>query len=59
MEKHEFTHTEANLLPDDHEVNITYNTFWKSLVKKQSGYSRSKDKALFEAKHLMLGISCK
>lgn len=24
-----FTHTEANLLPDDHEVNITYNEFLK------------------------------
>ena len=24
-----FSHTEANLLPDDHEVNITYNTFLK------------------------------
>ncbi len=24
-----FTHTEANLLPDDHEVNITYNDFLK------------------------------
>ena len=22
-----FTHTEANLLPDDHEVNLTYNEF--------------------------------
>ena len=22
-----FTYTEANLLPDDHEVNITYNNF--------------------------------
>ena len=25
-----FTYTEANLLPDDHEVNITYNTFLKT-----------------------------
>ena len=24
-----FTHTEANLLPDDHEVNLTYNNFLK------------------------------
>uniref|UniRef100_UPI00404AF030 efflux RND transporter permease subunit n=1 Tax=Gelidibacter sp. TaxID=2018083 RepID=UPI00404AF030 len=24
-----FSHTEANLLPDDHEVNITYNDFLK------------------------------
>ena len=24
-----FTYTEANLLPDDHEVNITYNNFLK------------------------------
>lgn len=24
-----FTHTEANLLPDDHEINITYNEFLK------------------------------
>ena len=22
-----FTYTEANLLPDDHEVNVTYNEF--------------------------------
>jgi uncharacterized protein len=26
-EKMRFTYTEANLLPDDHEVNIKYNTF--------------------------------
>ena len=25
-----FTYTEANLLPDDHEVNITYNNFLKT-----------------------------
>ena len=25
-----FTYTEANLLPDDHEVNITYNHFLKT-----------------------------
>ena len=24
-----FTYTEANLLPDDHEVNIVYNDFLK------------------------------
>ena len=24
-----FSHTEANLLPDDHKVNITYNAFLK------------------------------
>ena len=27
MKYMQFTHTEANLLPDDHEVNITYNKF--------------------------------
>ena len=26
-DKMRFTYTEANLLPDDHEVNINYNTF--------------------------------
>ena len=26
-EKMRFTYTEANLLPDDHEVNIDYNAF--------------------------------
>ena len=25
-----FTYTEANLLPDDHEVNVTYNNFLKT-----------------------------
>ena len=25
-----FTYTEANLLPDDHEVNVTYNSFLKT-----------------------------
>ncbi|MDB2612967.1 hypothetical protein N9Z00_04330 [Flavobacteriaceae bacterium] len=25
-----FTYTEANLLPDDHEVNINYNNFLKT-----------------------------
>ena len=26
-DKMRFTYTEANLLPDDHEVNLKYNTF--------------------------------
>jgi hypothetical protein len=29
-DKMRFTYTEANLLPDDHEVNINYNTFLKT-----------------------------
>ncbi len=29
MKYMQFTHTEANLLPEDHEVNITYNEFLK------------------------------
>ncbi len=29
MKYMQFTHTEANLLPEDHEVNITYNKFLK------------------------------
>ena len=28
--KMRFTYTEANLLPDDHEVNINYNNFLKT-----------------------------
>ena len=28
--KMRFTYTEANLLPDDHEINITYNAFLKT-----------------------------
>jgi len=28
--KMRFTYTEANLLPDDHEINLTYNAFLKT-----------------------------
>ena len=34
-EKMRFTYTEANLLPDDHEVNINYNNFLRPLETKE------------------------
>ena len=46
-----FTHTEANLLPDDHEVNITYNNFLEIFGEEGNLVILGvKDKALFEAK---------
>lgn len=46
-----FTHTEANLLPDDHEVNITYNNFLEIFGEEGNLVIIGvKDNALFKAK---------
>ena len=46
-----FTHTEANLLPDDHEVNITYNHFLEIFGEEGNLVVIGvKDNALFKAK---------
>lgn len=46
-----FTHTEANLLPDDHEVNITYNNFLEIFGEEGNLVILGvKDKALFKAR---------
>lgn len=46
-----FTHTEANLLPDDHQVNIEYNTFLKQFGEEGNLIViGSKDKSFFTPK---------
>ena len=46
-----FTHTEANLLPDDHEVNLTYNNFLEIFGEEGNLVIIGvKDKALFKAR---------
>lgn len=48
-----FTYTEANLLPDDHEVNITYNEFLKTFGEEGNLIVIGvKDSSLFTVKHL-------
>lgn len=45
-----FTHTEANLLPDDHEVNISYNNFLEIFGEEGNLVIIGvKDSALFKA----------
>jgi predicted RND superfamily exporter protein len=48
-----FTYTEANLLPDDHEVNITYNNFLKTFGEEGNLIVLGvKDSSLFTVKKL-------
>ena len=48
-----FTYTEANLLPDDHEVNVTYNTFLKTFGEEGNLIVLGvKDSSLFTVKNL-------
>jgi hypothetical protein len=48
-----FTYTEANLLPDDHEVNITYNKFLKTFGEEGNLIVFGvKDSTLFSVKKL-------
>ncbi|GAA4972230.1 efflux RND transporter permease subunit [Algibacter aquimarinus] len=48
-----FTYTEANLLPDDHEVNITYNNFLKTFGEEGNLIVLGvKDSSLFSVEKL-------
>ena len=48
-----FTYTEANMLPDDHEVNITYNDFLKVFGEEGNLIVLGiKDSSLFSVKKL-------
>ncbi|MFY0712406.1 MMPL family transporter [Seonamhaeicola sp. NFXS20] len=48
-----FTYTEANLLPDDHEVNITYNNFLETFGEEGNLIVLGvKDSSLFTVKKL-------
>ncbi|GAA4269080.1 efflux RND transporter permease subunit [Hyunsoonleella aestuarii] len=48
-----FTYTEANLLPDDHEVNLTYNDFLKTFGEEGNLVLLGvKDEALFSVAKL-------
>ncbi len=52
-EKMRFTYTEANLLPDDHEVNINYNNFLKTFGDEGNLIVLGvKDSALFTVENL-------
>ena len=52
-EKMRFTYTEANLLPDDHEVNIDYNAFLKTFGDEGNLIVIGiKDSSLFTVEHL-------
>jgi len=52
-EKMRFTYTEANLLPDDHEVNIDYNTFLDTFGDEGNLIVIGiKDSSLFTVEHL-------
>ncbi|PTM09684.1 MAG: transporter [Bacteroidetes bacterium] len=52
-DKMRFTYTEANLLPDDHEVNIAYNTFLKTFGDEGNLIVIGiKDSSLFTVEHL-------
>ncbi|WP_242156993.1 efflux RND transporter permease subunit [Aestuariivivens sediminis] len=47
-----FTYTEANLLPDDHEVNLSYNDFLKTFGEEGNLIVLGvKDSALFSVEH--------
>ena len=51
--KMRFTYTEANLLPDDHEINITYNAFLKTFGEEGNLIVLGvKDSSLFTVKKL-------
>lgn len=52
-DKMRFTYTEANLLPDDHEVNIEYNAFLKTFGDEGNLIVIGvKDSSLFTVAHL-------
>lgn len=52
-DKMRFTYTEANLLPDDHEVNINYNAFLKTFGEEGNLIVIGvKDSSLFTVEHL-------
>jgi predicted RND superfamily exporter protein len=52
-DKMRFTYTEANLLPDDHPVNIEYNSFLKTFGEEGNLIVIGvKDSALFTVEHL-------
>ena len=52
-DKMRFTYTEANLLPDQHEVNLTYNTFLKIFGEEGNLIILGvKDSSLFTIKKL-------
>lgn len=52
-DKMRFTYTEANLLPDDHEVNIDYNAFLKTFGDEGNLIVIGvKDSSLFTVEHL-------
>jgi predicted RND superfamily exporter protein len=52
-DKMRFTYTEANLLPDDHQVNIDYNVFLETFGEEGNLIIIGvKDSSLFTVKHL-------
>jgi hypothetical protein len=53
-----FTYTEANLLPDDNPVNVTYNEFLKIFGEEGNLIVLGvKDPTLFTVENSMHGIS--